>query len=508
VSLNEIKTSNHYEKVFTIFIAVSMSLSFISGCFAETVKEAGVPDEVSEVPSYSWDFVPDAADVKVTTDLYGYHIGLFMSLLEIKANSEDGGYKFCLDMSGSSVVDNFEYMYFPEFLSVTKSKGSQLIIDASSAKLGDSGEITYFDPSSGTYYKMPVKIVENLKIGDVYESFYPKADEIIEERPLYICHNGKYYSDSTCYINSIENGFTFYTDKTPESRINRDLTEKFYFPYFVKATINAVGGQFALDSHGALLYAEGPITYFKDGILYKFTLVINGPKELTKDMTIAEKQALMAESKAISAQGVAADIAKIRGEAVDAEPNALPDSAQPNVWYSDNVQTAYEYGIMKGSSDTEFNPDGEISIAETIIIAARIHQNYYTGSSDFAQGTNWYQAYVDYAVECGIVAEGEYVQYTEKATREQFAHILSNALPVEELQQINIVEDGAIPDVEVDSKYSDDIYALYRAGILSGSDAKGSFAPDTNIGRSSVAAIATRLVDTSLRRTITLTNVQ
>ena len=46
---------------------------------------------------------------------------------------------------------------------------------------------------------------------------------------------------------------------------------------------------------------------------------------------------------------------------------------------------------------------------------------------------------------------------------------------------------------------------LYNAGILTGSDAAGSFKPESTIQRSEVATIVTRMADKSLRKTFTLT---
>lgn len=51
---------------------------------------------------------------------------------------------------------------------------------------------------------------------------------------------------------------------------------------------------------------------------------------------------------------------------------------------------------------------------------------------------------------------------------------------------------------------SEEIYAFYRAGILDGSLADGSFLPDSGIKRSEVAAIIVRMFDTSERRSVTL----
>ena len=61
--------------------------------------------------------------------------------------------------------------------------------------------------------------------------------------------------------------------------------------------------------------------------------------------------------------------------------------------------------------------------------------------------------------------------------------------------------DGEIPDVPMDAENAGEIYSLYRAGIVIGNDAAGSFAPDTEIRRSEVAAIAVRMVDPEKRLT-------
>ena len=175
-----------------------------------------------------------------------------------------------------------------------------------------------------------------------------------------------------------------------------------------------------------------------------------------------------------------------------------------NGWYIDNIKKAYELGLMKGAGEGLFNPDGDITIIETITMAARIHSIYSTGTNNFVQGTPWYQVYVDYAVANGIIEAGEYPDLNAKATREQFTYILSKSIPAAEFTAINNVAAGKIPDVSMTSEYADEIYMFYRAGILTGNDEKGTFAPSTNIGRSSVAAIVTRIVDPSLRRSLTL----
>ena len=64
----------------------------------------------------------------------------------------------------------------------------------------------------------------------------------------------------------------------------------------------------------------------------------------------------------------------------------------------------------------------------------------------------------------------------------------------------NTIPDDSIPDVKSGSGYwASSVYTLYRAGILNGSDEKGSFFPDTNISRAAVAAICVRMIQSDKR---------
>ncbi len=173
-------------------------------------------------------------------------------------------------------------------------------------------------------------------------------------------------------------------------------------------------------------------------------------------------------------------------------------------WYAENVSTAYELNLVKGASEKSFNPNGTVTVAETLALACRLHNIYETGSASFEQGSPWYAVYVDYAVANGIITAGQFSSYTSAATRRQFAAILANALPESALAEQNTVENGTIPDVSMDSSYNKEIYRLYRAGILTGNDKKGTFTPESTIQRSAMAAIVTRMAVPALRQAITL----
>ena len=168
-------------------------------------------------------------------------------------------------------------------------------------------------------------------------------------------------------------------------------------------------------------------------------------------------------------------------------------------WYEQSVQKAYELGLMSGDPSGTFRPTGQVTLAETVTVAARIHSLATIGAENFVQGSPWYQVYVDYALQNGILA-AEPADYSKAATRLEFAQILAKALPSEKLTAINQVADGAIPDVTEDES----VYLLYRAGVLTGSDKLGTFLPDSTIQRCEVAAIVSRMALPELRQLVSL----
>ena len=172
----------------------------------------------------------------------------------------------------------------------------------------------------------------------------------------------------------------------------------------------------------------------------------------------------------------------------------VPESA----WYYPYVTAAFEYGFVSGNSATTYNPEGNITLAETLVIADQIRSIYMGEEVDRTADGPWYTPYVRYAQQSGIIAEGTYSDYTARATRAQFAAIMAKALPDEALPAIT--EITVIPDVPRSASYAEPVYKLYNAGILSGSDAYGTFHPANNIKRSEVAVIALNLADQNRRK--------
>ena len=176
-------------------------------------------------------------------------------------------------------------------------------------------------------------------------------------------------------------------------------------------------------------------------------------------------------------------------------------------WYYSSVKAAWENGLIDGVTANEFKPNATLTVAQTIKLAAALHQLDRTGEVSLKNGgANWYDSYVNYAVVNGII-EKDYANYTKAqmnapVTRGEFVHIFHGA--EEAYKAINTVADNAIPDVKTTDKFAPEIYEFYRAGILTGSDAKGTFHSASTIKRSEAAAILLRMFEASARVSIDL----
>ena len=175
-------------------------------------------------------------------------------------------------------------------------------------------------------------------------------------------------------------------------------------------------------------------------------------------------------------------------------------------WYETGVRSAWEKGLINGVTATQFQPDGQLTTAQTIKLAAALHQLRTNGKVTLTNGRPWYASYLEYAIVNDVI-EAEYrsrtaAELNAPVTRGEFVHILHGALS--SYPAINTLADGAIPDVGAKDTYSAEIYEFYRAGILTGSDAAGTFHAENTIQRSEAAAILNRMFDASTRQRLTL----
>ncbi|MBQ2915450.1 MAG: S-layer homology domain-containing protein [Clostridia bacterium] len=177
------------------------------------------------------------------------------------------------------------------------------------------------------------------------------------------------------------------------------------------------------------------------------------------------------------------------------------DVAEDSLYYND-IKAVYDWGFMTHKEENFFAPNASVTYAELVEIAANLHQ-IKTASAPVAETEGrWYQPYVDYCKENGIINKD--YNWDESVSRAEFIDIFSRVATVNDLKAFNNIEDGAIPDVSEDSDYYDSIYKFYRAGIFQGVDELYNCKPDGLIRRYEIACVINRIMNPSVRYSIEL----
>ena len=172
-----------------------------------------------------------------------------------------------------------------------------------------------------------------------------------------------------------------------------------------------------------------------------------------------------------------------------------------DAWYAKSVANDYNVGIVAGTSATSFSPDNTLTLAQIITMASRVHA-IYNGNGDsrdlFAasQGESWYQPYVDYAIQNGIIKSTSFKNYNKAATRAEMAYVLSNCLPSSEFKATVTFKE--FDDVKPSNPYYNSIKNLYTSGITVGTGGN-NFSPDGKLTRAQAAVFIDRLINPSTR---------
>lgn len=172
-------------------------------------------------------------------------------------------------------------------------------------------------------------------------------------------------------------------------------------------------------------------------------------------------------------------------------------------WYYSFVIPAANAGWFTGNPDGSFGPNDSLTLAQVIVLAARLSSAYENAQIPAAaEGEAWYTPYYTYCLENGIIAEedGYLERINENATRFEMAAIWDKAAyPPRVSGGVNEVPDGFIPDLAESDEYGEIVYRWYRSGVLTG-DAEYRFNGESSITRAEASVILchlTALVETS-----------
>ena len=184
--------------------------------------------------------------------------------------------------------------------------------------------------------------------------------------------------------------------------------------------------------------------------------------------------------------------------------------------YATALQSDSICGVLVQYMEKEFLPDRSFQRIQEVV--ANHYRNYknpptyavlsqaFSTDYDAIELINTFQEYLDTGSHDNAYSYSDGVLVANlPAARWYFACILYAAVDPDEFNQLNHVLSGSIEDIDAieNEEVRDCIYTLYNAGILTGSDAYGTFHPDDGITRAEVAAIMARIIDPAQRKTFT-----
>lgn len=177
-------------------------------------------------------------------------------------------------------------------------------------------------------------------------------------------------------------------------------------------------------------------------------------------------------------------------------------------WYDLWVDLTYSMGMMEGTGAGRFDPGKELSLAETLRLAAclesrAIQDDFHLQS---VSGALWYKSSVTYCEALGIISYGEYANenFNRPVTRAEMARIFSRTSAVRGMTNINDLERvrSAVPDVAAGDYAAEAIYSLYAKGVFTGTDSGYSFRPGNNLTRAEAATVVARIARPEHRITL------
>ncbi len=159
-------------------------------------------------------------------------------------------------------------------------------------------------------------------------------------------------------------------------------------------------------------------------------------------------------------------------------------------WYGDAVMQLKEDGIVKGKSEGNYDPSGEVTYAEVAKMAMEASGEGKSSGvpSDSSAVGQWYQAYVksveENAPEFAEQAEG---QWNEACPREWVAVLIGEAYGLQQSEY-----EGGFEDVSASDENADWMQTVYDYGVMKGDSTGGTYRPEEGINRAEVATVIYR----------------
>ena len=167
-------------------------------------------------------------------------------------------------------------------------------------------------------------------------------------------------------------------------------------------------------------------------------------------------------------------------------------------WFYFSVKFAYDFGLMKGTTEMEFSPDSYVTRAMFVMIIYRMEKEPQAGGSVFVDVEigGYYDRAVAWANANGIVSGVSKDRFApnDPITREQMATILYRYA---DFKGYDIESNGntAYSDSRSISGYARNAVSWAAANLLMKGNDDGSFLPNANATRAQAAAVFARMIE-------------
>jgi len=173
-------------------------------------------------------------------------------------------------------------------------------------------------------------------------------------------------------------------------------------------------------------------------------------------------------------------------------------------WYYNDVYSAYALGLMQGTSKTEFEPEGTLTVAELLTTCLNLLETKVDASGQY---NHWYDPYIAEAVKRDLLREGDafYSNVDRPVTRAEMAVIVVRATQavnkdlIVDRNSVDWVEDAFSDLRSIPTDYRTSVFQAYASGLLKGYD-DGTFGGGNSLIRAECATVMVRIKTGNLTR--------
>ena len=174
-----------------------------------------------------------------------------------------------------------------------------------------------------------------------------------------------------------------------------------------------------------------------------------------------------------------------------------------NAWYREHVLDLVSKGIINGTSPTTFSPQKPLTraafvtmLAKTALTEQELSQYKFQGKFKDVSSSKWYNPYVNWAVENGVVSgyENNTFRPDRSITRQELARMITNFAQAVCRKMIPDTPASLFRDTPQIASYAKESVSLcQRCGIINGySD--NTFRPNGNATRAEASALYSRFL--------------